>query len=64
MQDPTWKVAFDEVTAMNEQITKAVVQNPLEYRAIAMIAAEFGSRPHDLEIDAEHAAGFCHRLMS
>ncbi len=55
---------FDDFTAMNQQLTRAVVQNPLEYRAVAMAAVDFGSRPHDLDMDVEQATAFCHRFMS
>ena len=64
MQDPTWKRVYDECSAMNAQISKAVIQNPLEFKAVAMAAVQFGSRPHDLDMDAEQAAAFCHRFMS
>ena len=64
VQDPVWKRIFDEFCAMNEQLSKAIIQNPLEYRAVAMGAVELGYRPHDLDVDVEQAAAFCHRLMS
>ena len=64
MQDPIWKRIFDDFTAMNEQLSKAIIQNPLEYRSVAMAAVDLGSRPHDLDLDVEQAAAFCHRLMS
>ena len=49
---------------MNENLSKATVQNPLEYRATALAAVQIGSRPHDLGLDAEQAAAFCTRYMS
>ena len=64
VQDPIWKRLHDEVSKVNGELTKTVVQNPLEYRAIAMAAVQFGSRPHDLGLDVEQATAFCHRLMS
>ena len=64
MQDPLWKRIFDEFTAMNGELSKAIIQNPLEYRSVAMAAVDLGSRPHDLDLDVEHAVAFCHRLMS
>jgi len=64
LQDSGWKRVFDDFTAMNQQLTRAVVQNPLEYRAVAMAAVDFGSRPHDLDMDVEQATAFCHRFMS
>ena len=63
-QDPLWKRVFDDYSAMNQQLSKAIVQNPLEYRSVAMAAVEFGASPHDLDMDAEQAANFCHRFMS
>ena len=38
MQDPIWKRIFDDFTAMNEQLSKAIIQNPLEYKSVAMAA--------------------------
>ena len=64
LQDLGWKKVFDDFSHMNEQLTRAVVQNPLEYRAVAMAAVDFGSRPHDLDMDVEQATAFCHRFMS
>lgn len=49
---------------MNEDISKAAVQNPLAYREAALAAVQIGSRPHDLGLDAEQAAAFCTRFMS
>ncbi len=63
-QDPWWKATFDEVGKVNEKISRAAVQNPLEYRATALAAVQIGSRPHDLGLDAEQAASFCTRFMS
>ena len=59
-----WHDTHDEVSKMNGELTKTVVQNPLEYRALAMAAVQFGSRPYDLGLDVEQATAFCHRLMS
>ena len=64
IQDPTWKAAYDELGAVKEQLSKAAIQNPLEYRALAMAAVQIGSRPHDLGADPEQAFAFCNRFMS
>lgn len=64
MQDPLWKAAFDDLSVMNGALSKAAVQNPLEYRSLALAAVQFGSRPHDLGLDPEQAAAFCTRFMS
>lgn len=64
VQDPLWKATFEEVGKLNEELSKATVQNPLEYRATALAAVQIGSRPHDLGLDAEQAAAFCARYMS
>ncbi|KAK9917705.1 hypothetical protein WJX75_007354 [Coccomyxa subellipsoidea] len=62
--DPWWKATFEEVGKVNEKLSRAAVQNPLEYRATALAAVQIGSRPHDLGLDAEQAAAFCTRFMS
>lgn len=64
LQDPWWKATFEEVGKVNEKLSRAAVQNPLEYRATALAAVQIGSRPHDLGLDAEQAAAFCTRFMS
>ena len=64
MQDPAWMVAYKDLSAVNEELSKAAVQNPLEYRALAMAAVQIGSRPHDLDVDPEQAFAFCNRFMS
>ena len=48
---------------MNGQLAKACIQNPLEYRATALAAVQFASRPHDLGIDAQQAVHFCTQMM-
>jgi hypothetical protein len=49
---------------VNEQLSKAAIQNPMEFRALAMAAVQIGARPHDLCVDPEQAAAFCNRFMS
>jgi hypothetical protein len=64
LQDPVWRSEYEAVGKLNEQLSKAAIQNPLEYRMLALAAVQFASRPHDLGIDAEQAAAFCTRFMS
>lgn len=45
-------------------MVKACVQNPLEYRAMAMAALQFASRPHDVDVDVQQAVEFAVRMMS
>lgn len=59
-----WESAYTQLSALNGQLSKSIVQNPLEYRAIAAAAVAFGSRPHDLGLHSEQAADFCTRMMS
>lgn len=61
--DPAWQAAFDRLQGVNGQLAKACIQNPLEYRAVAEAAVQFAARPHDLELDAQHAAEFCVKMM-
>ena len=62
-QDPVWEAAFTQLSALNAQLAKACVQNPLEYRATAIAAVAFASRPHDHSVDAEQASEFCTKMM-
>ncbi|KFM25022.1 Protein arginine N-methyltransferase 7 [Auxenochlorella protothecoides] len=61
--DPVWKEAFDSLQPLNSQIVRACVQDPLEYRAIALEAVAFASRPHDYDLDASQATDFCVKMM-
>lgn len=63
LYDPVWKAAFDSLQALNSQLVKACVQNPLEYRAVAQSAVRIAARPHDLGVDARQAAEFCTKMM-
>jgi len=63
LTDAAWKAAHDGLQALNSQLVKACVQNPLEYRAVAQAAVQFASRPHDLGLDAGQAAEFCVKMM-
>ena len=59
-----WKAAHDEMNIMNGQLSKVAIQNPLEYRKLAMAAVQIGSCPQDLEVDPLQAAALCNRFMS
>ena len=61
--DPVWRAAFEQLQGLNGQLVKACVQNPLEYRALAMAALQFAARPHDLGVDTQQAAEFCVKMM-
>jgi predicted RNA methylase len=61
--DPVWKSAHDTLQQVNSQLVKSCVQNPLEYRVVAQAAVQFASRPHDLGLDAGHAAEYCMKMM-
>ena len=61
--DPAWRAAHDQLQGLNSQLVKACVQNPLEYRAVALAALQFAARPHDLGLDAQQAAEFCVKTM-
>lgn len=63
-QDPAWKAAYEDLSAVNEELSKAAVQNPPEYRALAMAAVQLGSQPHALGVDSEQACALCNRFMS
>ncbi len=59
-----WKAVYEDVNALNGQLSKAAIQNPLEYRKLAMAAVRIGSCPHDLGVDPQQAAALCNRFMS
>jgi len=61
--DPAWRTAYDRLQGLNSELVKSVVQNPLEFRAVAQAALQFAARPHDLELDAQQAMEFCVKLM-
>lgn len=61
--DPIWKASHDALQEVNQQLVKACVQNPLEFRAAALAAVQFACRPHDVGLDAAHAAEFCVKMM-
>lgn len=61
--DPAWRAVHDQLQGLNSQLVKACVQNPLEYRAVALAALQFAARPHDLGLDAQQAAEFCVKTM-
>ncbi|KAL4447971.1 hypothetical protein ABPG75_005190 [Micractinium tetrahymenae] len=63
LMDPAWKAAFDRLSGLNEQLVKACVQDPLEYRAVARAALALAVRPHDFGVDAQQAAELCVKLM-
>ena len=63
MQDAAWEASHQQLAEMNGQLAKACIQNPLEFRATALAAVQFASRPHDLGVDAQQAAHFCTQMM-
>ncbi|KAK9863045.1 hypothetical protein WJX84_000363 [Apatococcus fuscideae] len=63
LKDVAWEASHKQLAEMNGQLAKACIQNPLEYRATALAAVQFASRPHDLGIDAQQAVHFCTQMM-
>ena len=61
--DPAWGAAYAAAKKIDHALTKAVTQNPLEYRAVAEVAVAAGARPADLGLDAESGAEFCVKYM-
>jgi hypothetical protein len=61
--DAAWKAGYEQLQGINGQLSKACVQNPLEYRAVAEAAVRFASRPHDFGLDAQQASEFCVKMM-
>ena len=61
--DPAWGAAFAAAKKIDHALTKAVTQNPLEYRAVAEVAVAAGARPADLGLEAETGAEFCVKYM-
>ena len=61
--DPKWGAAFAAAKKIDHALTKAVTQNPLEYRAVAEVAVAAGARPADLGLEAEQGAEFCVKYM-
>ncbi|QDZ17548.1 S-adenosyl-L-methionine-dependent methyltransferase [Chloropicon primus] len=62
--DPAWKVSYDNVKQWNAEIASACAQNPTEYRKIADVAVQIGTRPSDFGVPTEEAAKFCTKMMS
>ena len=63
LRDPAWQEAFDQLQGVNSQLVKACVQNPLEYRAVALAALRLAARPHDLGVDTTQAVDFCVKML-
>ena len=63
LRDPAWQAAHDHLQGFNAQLVKACVQNPLEYRAMALAALQLAARPHDTGVDAAQAAAFAAKMM-
>ena len=61
--DPKWGAAYAAAKKIDHALTKAVTQNPLEYRAVAEVAVAAGARPADLGLEAEQGAEFCIKYM-
>ena len=64
LQDPIWAAKHEQLLKLNSQLARSCTQSPLEYRKVALAAIQFGSRPHDLGLDADQAAQFCCKMMS
>lgn len=77
--DGLWRAAYDQLTALQSQIVKAVAQDPLEHRRVVAAALQLAMQPWkhpethaeqhqqqqgDLAADPHHAAALLTRLMS
>lgn len=62
--DPVWKAQHDKMQTANVRLTRAMAQNPLEYRRVAQAAVSIASRPGDVGVDPGAASDYLKRMMS
>ena len=63
LKDPVWEASYESLSKLNSQLVKACVQNPLEYRSVAMAALDFAARPHDFGVDCAQATEFAVKML-
>ncbi len=64
LYDPTWAVAHEGIKKITDDIARAIVQSPIEYRAAAEAAFAAGARPGDLGLETDVGAEYCLRMMA
>jgi hypothetical protein len=64
LYDPTWAVAHEGIKKITDDIARAIVQSPIEYRAAAEAAVAAGARPGDLGLETDVGAEYCLRMMA
>ena len=62
--DPAWASCYASLQPLSAAMSKALAQDPLEYRRMAQAAVALAARPQDHGVDAGAAAGFLCRMMS
>ena len=62
--DPAWASCYTSLQPLSAAMSKALAQDPLEYRRMAQAAVALAARPQDHGVDAAAAAGFLCRMMS
>ena len=62
--DPAWASCYAAMQPLSAAMSKALAQDPLEYRRMAQAAVALAARPQDHGVDAAAAAGFLCRMMS
>ncbi|KDD75511.1 hypothetical protein H632_c645p0, partial [Helicosporidium sp. ATCC 50920] len=64
LKDALWERMFDSLQGVNAQLVRACVQNPLEFRATALAAIKFATRPQDFGLDLPQCVDFCAKIMA
>ena len=57
-------VAHEGIKKITDDIARAIVQSPIEYRAAAEAAVAAGARPGDLGLETDVGAEYCLRMMA
>lgn len=62
--DASWLSQLRSMEGVGKNLTKAVIQNPIEYRKASRVAIALAAEPDHAGVDALEASRFCAKLMS
>ena len=64
LMDPAWQRQYESVLPLSQALSKAMAQDPLEFRRVALAATELTQTPALYGVNASQAMAFYLRMFS
>ena len=64
LMDPAWQRKYESILPLSQALSKAMAQDPLEFRRVALAATELATTPALYGVEASQAMAFYLRMFS